>query len=93
MENCYDVTLVNEDYTIVNMLNHEIYEIFYKDMDQVSYVGFKKMHPHDANSILRFAFKNIAEKKTAKSLFKVSLNSSKEVIERIRGLFDGRRKK
>ena len=93
MENCYDVTLENEDYTIGNMLSHEIYEIFYKDMEKVSYVGFKKFHPHDAHSVLRFAFNDIVEKKTAKTLFKVSLGSAKEVIERIRGLFDGKRKK
>ena len=93
MENSYDITLENEDYTIGNMLNNEIYEIFYKDMGNVSYVGFKKFHPHDLNSMLRIAFKEITEKKTVKILFKASLNSSKEVIERIRGLFDGRRKK
>jgi DNA-directed RNA polymerase subunit L len=93
MENCYDVTLENEDYTIGNMLNHQIYEIFYRDMEKVSYVGFKKFHPHDVNSVLRFAFKDIVEKKSAKTLFKLSLEGSKEVIEKIRGLFDGKRKK
>ena len=68
MENCYDVTLENEDYTIGNMLNHQIYEIFYRDMEKVSYVGFKKFHPHDVNSVLRFAFKDIVEKKISKDI-------------------------
>jgi DNA-directed RNA polymerase subunit L len=55
LENCYDITLVNEDYTIGNILNYELYSIFYTDLKIIDYVGFKKFHPHDTESILRIS--------------------------------------
>jgi DNA-directed RNA polymerase subunit L len=55
LENCYDITLVNEDYTIGNILNYELYAIFYTDLKIIDYVGFKKFHPHDTDSILRIS--------------------------------------
>ena len=55
LENCYDITLVNEDYTIGNILNYELYTIFYTDLKIIDYVGFKKFHPHDTDSILRIS--------------------------------------
>lgn len=68
LENCYDITLVNEDYTIGNILNYELYKIFYSDLKVINYVGFKKMHPHDDDSILRISVvdntKGIASVKT-----------------------------
>jgi DNA-directed RNA polymerase subunit L len=55
LENCYDVILENEDYTIGNILNYELYRIFYTDLKLINYVGFKKVHPHDSDSILRIS--------------------------------------
>ena len=55
LENCYDITLVNEDYTVGNILNYELYAIFYTDLKVIDYVGFKKFHPHDTDSILRIS--------------------------------------
>jgi DNA-directed RNA polymerase subunit L len=55
LDNCYDVILANEDYTVGNILNYELYTIFYVDLKALDYVGFKKMHPHDSDSILRLA--------------------------------------
>lgn len=55
VENCYDITLVNEDYTIGNMLNYEIYALFYSEMRLVDFVGYNKAHPHDADSILKIS--------------------------------------
>jgi len=55
LENCYDITLVNEDYTVGNILNYELYSIFYTDLKIIDYVGFKKFHPHDTDSILRIS--------------------------------------
>ena len=55
LENCYDVILVNEDYTIGNILNYELYSVFYNDTKFLDYVGFKKLHPHDTDSILRIS--------------------------------------
>jgi DNA-directed RNA polymerase subunit L len=94
MENCYDVILVNEDYTIGNIMNAEIYEIYFTDLKKVSYVGFKKMHPHDSNSILRISLteENVG-KEYVKQILKTTMNEALANITQIKGLFDGTRVK
>jgi len=92
MENTYDVVLVNEDYTVGNILNYEIYDIYYNDLKKVSYVGFKKMHPHDSDSVLRIAIvePNLGKeyvKQMLKTIFKQVLDN----LQNIKGLFDGSR--
>lgn len=56
ISNCYDVILENEDYTIGNILNYIIYTIYYLNSKQLNYCGYKKMHPHDPDSVLRLGF-------------------------------------
>jgi DNA-directed RNA polymerase subunit L len=54
--NCYDIVLENEDYTVGCVLEHILYNMFYENEKTLSYVGFKKYHPHDTYSIVRFAY-------------------------------------
>jgi DNA-directed RNA polymerase subunit L len=92
LENCYDVTLENEDYTIGNILNYELYTIFYVDLKILDYIGFKKMHPHDSDSILRVSLidktKGIASIKTM--LISV-IDGAIKKLESINGCFNGKR--
>lgn len=94
MENCYDITLVNEDYTIGNILNYEFYTVFYTELKMLDYIGFKKLHPHDKDSLLRVTLtdktKGISTVKTM--LQSVLDNATKKIIE-IKGCFDGTRKR
>jgi len=92
MENCYDVVLVNEDYTVGNILNYEIYSTYYSDLKKVSYIGFKKMHPHDSDSLLRIALveQNLG-KEYVKQILKNIMNQVIRNIQQIKGLFDGSR--
>jgi len=93
MENCYDVILENEDYTIGNMLNTELYKIFYKDLNMLSYVGFKKMHPHDSDSIIRLTLEDKTKGiSTVKTIFNSAIKKCEEKIREIKGCFDGTRK-
>jgi len=89
MENCYDIKLLNEDYTIGNMLNYVIYEIYYKKMDLLNYVGFKKLHPHDNFSIIRIGFNNEETKERIREMFINSMDKAIEVIEKIKMMFEG----
>jgi DNA-directed RNA polymerase subunit L len=88
LENCYDIVLENEDYTIGNMLNYELYKTFYNDNRILNYVGFKKMHPHDDDSILRVSFddktKGISH---VKSLLKAVVEVAIKTIVNIKGNF------
>lgn len=88
LENCYDITLVNEDYTIGNILNYELYSIFYSDLKIIDYVGFKKFHPHDTDSILRISLidktKGIS---TIKTIVISVIDEALKKITNIRKLF------
>lgn len=88
IDNCYDITLINEDYTIGNILNYELYTIFYTDLKFLDYVGFKKMHPHDTDSLLRVSLtdktKGIA---SVKQVLVTSIQNSIKSIGTIRQFF------
>jgi len=81
LENSYDIILENEDYTMGNILHYELYSIYYLDLKMLSYVGFKKMHPHDSNSIIRIAFKD--EKSNKSNIGIIMKLTIKEVIKKI----------
>ena len=94
LENCYDITLVNEDYTVGTILNNELYETFYKEHKTLSYTGFKKMHPHDTDSLLRIAFSEPTSGKTAvKELLTTVIVDAVRKIESVIDCFSGRRRK
>ena len=57
MENSFDITLENEDYTIGKSIEYLLYVKFYEGIKILSYCGYKKMHPHDSDSIIRLAYK------------------------------------
>ena len=56
MENSLDIVLEGEDYTLGKMLEYVMYERYYMGDRVLSYCAFKKFHPHNTESILRFAF-------------------------------------
>lgn len=92
LENCYDITLVNEDYTIGNMLNNELYKIFYTDLEQINYVGFKKLHPHDADSLLRISLVDATKGvSTIKVMLIAVIDEAIKKIKGVQGCFDGTR--
>lgn len=94
LENCYDVTLQNEDYTVGTILNTELYETFYKQHKMLSYVGFKKMHPHDTNSILRLAFvESTSGKSAVKELLITVIADAIKKVNSIIDCFSGKRRK
>lgn len=56
MENCFDVVLENEDYTIGKILEFIVYEKYYMGDKSVSFCGFKVFHPHNTSGTLRIAY-------------------------------------
>jgi DNA-directed RNA polymerase subunit L len=87
LENCYDAILQNEDYTVGTILNNELYETFYKQHKMLSYIGFKKMHPHDTDSIIRLAFVEATSGKSA--VKEVMLTVIADAIKKIESIMDG----
>lgn len=60
IENCYDIVLEGEDYTLGKVLEFILFNDYYQE-EILTYCGFKKYHPHDDDSIIRIAFKNNEE--------------------------------
>jgi DNA-directed RNA polymerase II subunit RPB3 len=63
VDNCYDIILENEDYTIGKALEYILYEKYYNGDKILTYCGFKKFHPHNDDSTLRVAFVKPTEKR------------------------------
>ena len=62
IDNCFDITLENEDYTMGEILSYLIYETNFVKNKIITFCGFKKYHPHDSYSVLRVAFVNETSK-------------------------------
>ena len=59
IDNCYDINLVGEDYTLGKVIEYLIYAMYYESTGAskvVTYCGFIKPHPHIDKSIIRVAF-------------------------------------
>lgn len=56
MENCYEIVLENEDYTIGKIIEYVLYEKYFENDKVLTYCGFIKKHPHDTDSIIRISF-------------------------------------
>jgi len=53
MPYAFDITLENEDYTIGKCVEYVLHDLFYKNKKYITFVGFLKSHPYDADSIIR----------------------------------------
>ncbi len=87
IKHAHDIKLVGEDYTLGKVLEYIIYDTHFEGDKSVSYVGFKKYHPHDDYSILRIAFNDESNSDTViKYLLNTiaeGLNQFQTIIEQI----------
>ena len=86
MSNSFDIILENEDYTIGKVLEYFIYSKFY-ETKIITFCGFKKMHPHDSESIIRVAYKDAIDKSIIKGNLKECIEDSKQVFGKIKKEF------
>jgi DNA-directed RNA polymerase alpha subunit len=87
LENGFDITLENEDYTIGKVLEYLLYNKFFETAKILSYCGFKKMHPHDSDSIIRIAYKNLVDKNMVKKHLIECINDANDVYQKIERAF------
>jgi DNA-directed RNA polymerase subunit L len=83
MENCYDIILENEDYTIGKVLEYMLYRTYFEETKEMTYCGFKKFHPHDNHSIIRVAYVNSVSKSNVKQNLKACIDALIKVYQRI----------
>ena len=90
MENCYDVTLEQEDYTLGNLLTYLLLETYFFDGGReakLSFCGFKKEHPHDDDSTLRMAFRESADETVVRECLKNVCGKAHAIFERVGRFF------
>jgi DNA-directed RNA polymerase subunit L len=86
MQNCYDIILENEDYTIGKVIEYFLLKKFWETR-MLTFCGFKMLHPHDSYSIIRVAYKEPVEVSTIKGHLKECISDSIEVYTKIRKEF------
>jgi len=82
--NAYDIVLENEDYTVGCVMERMLYDMFYDGEKTLSYVGFKKYHPHDSYSIIRIAHKEDTPTLNRQGQIKRAAFSAYDVFKKIR---------
>ena len=95
IKNAVDIKLENIDYTIGKIIECVLHDNYYQgNVSKIlSYVGFRKNHPHDAHSIIRLGFidteieASAAEK--AREIIHECCNHAKQVINNIKQDFLG----
>lgn len=87
LDNCVDVILENEDYTIGKALEFVLYDKYFIKEKVLQYCGFKKFHPHDTKSVIRLSFVNSIERNEILGILKDSATECKKVFEVIGELF------
>lgn len=83
MTNCYDIKLQNEDYTIGKLLEFLLYEKFFEGTKILAFVGFKKYHPHDTESIIRVAYKQPIDVSSIKGYLKECIQDARNIFTKI----------
>ena len=71
---------------LIEFLEYFLYTRFY-ETKTLTFCGFKKMHPHDSQSIIRVAYKDVIDKSTIKGNLKECIEESKQVFTKIRKEF------
>lgn len=87
MENCYDIILENEDYTIGKILEYILNIKYFKETKELVYCGFIKKHPHDLNSIIRLTFKEDVSNEIIISYLTYSVKILTDIYTTIRDEF------
>jgi len=61
LNNGFDVTLKNEDYTLGKVIEYYLYQQHFIADKTVTFCGFRKPHPHSKDSLIRIAFRDPIE--------------------------------
>ena len=84
MSNCYDIILKNEDYTIGKAIEYMFYAKYFNDTQVLTYCGFKKMHPHDSDSIVRLAYKDVVDKAMIRGHLESCIELLTQILDKIK---------
>ena len=87
MDNCYDITLENEDYTIGKIIEYQLHKKYFEETQELAYCGFIKKHPHDSDSIIRLTFKEDVSNDIIIAYIADSIKKLQEIYNKIKEEF------
>jgi DNA-directed RNA polymerase alpha subunit len=91
MDNCYDIVLINEDYTLGKILELVLYDRYYHTKSpadkKLNFISFKKYHPHNLESVLRLAFTEQVKKEQIRYVLKECAIEAQEKVKEMYDLF------
>lgn len=87
LKNSYDIILEDDDYTIGKIIEYALYNKFYEGSKILNYCGYKKMHPHDSESIIRIAYDMEEPETFVKQNLKECINDLITVYQKIKKEF------
>ena len=88
MNNCYDIILENEDYTIGKVIEYALYSNLFENQKILSFCGFKKTHPHNTFSIIRISYIEPTTKEIIKQNITECIEFSISIFETIKTRFN-----
>jgi len=84
INNCFDIIIHNEGYTLGKILEYILYSSYFEKTDIFSYCGFQKPHPHIDMCKLRIGFKEaITDKGVVASYLTNAAEAAIKIYERI----------
>ena len=86
MSNCYDIILVNQDYTLGKIIEYAFHTKYYESKI-ATFCGFQKKHPHDDFSILRIAYEDNYDVSVINGHIQECIANCKLVFEKIKNAF------
>jgi DNA-directed RNA polymerase subunit L len=86
MEFCYDVVLIDEDYTLGKVIECILYYTHYEGDHILSFCGFKKLHPHNNEGILRLAFHANSDRNKVKEIVKNAIINAYNIFRKVKSL-------
>tara|TARA_Y100000768_G_scaffold279161_1_gene214378 strand:+ start:15279 stop:16406 length:1128 start_codon:yes stop_codon:yes gene_type:complete len=88
IDNCYDLVLKNEDYSLGKVIEYILHVNYYEGDKILTFCGFKKFHPHDVDSIIRIAFKADEEMASIYDYLIATCNQASQIYEKIKTNFN-----
>jgi len=79
MESSYDIQILNDNYTIGKLLENTLYMLYYEKEKKLSFVAYKKPHPHVDYGVIRIMFLNENDS-TEVEVYKLLFNSIQYAI-------------
>ena len=83
LKNGFDIKLEGYDYTIGKIIEFMLYDSYYIREKTMSYVAFKKIHPHDSHGLLRLAMQESTDKSSVGLMIQKSCESAIEIFNTI----------